>query len=59
MLATSSTPVGRATRRWGGRYDSREDRSPTPEPPGTHVFSQEIRTASFPQCFRQPTSIDK
>jgi hypothetical protein len=23
------------------------------------VFSQEIRTASFPQCFRQPTSIDK
>jgi hypothetical protein len=25
--------------RWGGRYDSREDRSPTPEPPGTRVFS--------------------
>jgi hypothetical protein len=23
------------------------------------VFSWEIRTASFPQCFRQPTSIDK
>jgi hypothetical protein len=23
------------------------------------VFSREIRTASFPQCFRQPTSIDK
>jgi hypothetical protein len=23
------------------------------------VFSQEIRTASFPQCFLQPTSIDK
>jgi hypothetical protein len=43
----------------GGRYDSREDRSPTPEPPGTRVFSQEIRTASFPQRFRQPTSIDK
>jgi hypothetical protein len=42
----------RATRgyhpRRGGRYDSREDRSPTPEPPGTRVFSQEIRTASFP-----------
>jgi hypothetical protein len=34
--------------RWGGRYDSREDRSPTPEPPGTRVFSREIRTASFP-----------
>jgi hypothetical protein len=43
----------------GGRYDSREDRSPTPEPPGTRVFSQEIRTASFPQRFCQPTSIDK
>jgi hypothetical protein len=23
------------------------------------VFSREIRTASFPQCFHQPTSIDK
>jgi hypothetical protein len=45
--------------RWGGRYDSREDRSLTPEPPGTRVFSREIRTASFPQRFRQPTSIDK
>jgi hypothetical protein len=43
----------------GGRYDSHEDRSPTPEPPGTRVFSREIRTASFPQHFRQPTSIDK
>jgi hypothetical protein len=45
--------------RRGGRYDSREDRSPTPEPSGTHVFSREICTASFPQRFRQPTSIDK
>jgi hypothetical protein len=45
--------------RRGGRYDSREDRSPTPEHPGTRVFSREIRTASFPQRFRQPTSIDK
>jgi hypothetical protein len=45
--------------RRGGRYDSREDRSPTPEPPGTRVFSREIRTASFPQRFRQPTSINK
>jgi hypothetical protein len=43
----------------GGRYDSREDRSPMTEPPGTRVFSREIRTASFPQRFRQPTSIDK
>jgi hypothetical protein len=45
--------------RWGGRYDSREDRSPTPEPPGTCVFSREIRTANFPQRFRQPTTIIK
>jgi hypothetical protein len=44
---------------WGRRYDSREDRSPTPEPPGTRVFTREIRTASFPQRFHQPTSIDK
>jgi hypothetical protein len=44
---------------WVGRYDSQEDFSPMPEPPGTHVLSREIRTASFPQRFRQPTSIDK
>jgi hypothetical protein len=45
--------------RRGGRYDRREDRSPPPEPPGTRVFSREIRTSSFPQRFRQPTSIVK
>jgi hypothetical protein len=45
--------------RRGGRYDSCEDRSLTPEPPGTHVFSREIRMVSFPQRFRQPTSIVK
>jgi hypothetical protein len=50
--------VGYHPRR-GGRYDNREDRSSTPEPPGTRVFSREIRTASFPQRFRQPTSINK
>jgi hypothetical protein len=43
--------------RRGGRYDSDEDCSPTPEPSGTRVFSQEIRTAAFPQRFRQPTTI--
>jgi hypothetical protein len=32
----------------GRRYDSRKDRSPTPEPPGTRVFSREIHMASFP-----------
>jgi hypothetical protein len=43
----------------GGRYNSREDRSPTPEPPRTRVFSREIRMASFAQRFCHPTSIDK
>jgi hypothetical protein len=41
--------------RRGGHYDSREDHSPMPEPPGTRVFSREIHTTSFPQRFRQPT----
>jgi hypothetical protein len=45
--------------RRGGRYDSDKDRSPTPEPPGTRVFSREIRAAAFPQRFRQPTTIVK
>jgi hypothetical protein len=45
--------------RRGGRYNSQEGHSPTSEPPGTRVFSREISTASFPQRFRQPTSIDK
>jgi hypothetical protein len=45
--------------RRGGRYDSDEDRSPTPEPLGPRVFSREIRTAAFPQRFRQPTTIVK
>jgi hypothetical protein len=34
--------------RRGGRYDSGEDRSLMPEPPGTRVFSREIRTTNFP-----------
>jgi hypothetical protein len=50
--------AGYHTRR-GGCYDSCEDHSPTLEPPGTRVFSREIRMASFPQRFRQPTLIDK
>jgi hypothetical protein len=28
--------------RCGGRYDSEEDRSPTPEPPGLRVFNRAI-----------------
>jgi hypothetical protein len=45
--------------RWGGRYDSGEDRSPSPEPLGPRVFSQDIRNALFPVRFRQPTNITK
>jgi hypothetical protein len=40
--------------RRGGRYDSDEDHSPTPEPPGTHVFSREIRAAAFPSASASP-----
>jgi hypothetical protein len=40
----------------GGRYDSGEDRSPSPEPPGPQAFSRAIRQASFPTRFRAPTT---
>jgi hypothetical protein len=43
----------------GGRYDSEEDRSPSPEPPGPWVFSRAIRRASFPVRFWAPTTITK
>jgi hypothetical protein len=45
--------------RRGGRYDSGEDRSPSPEPPGPQVFSRAIRRAPFPTRFRTPTTITK
>jgi hypothetical protein len=45
--------------RRGGRYDSGEDRSPSPEPPGPQAFSRAIRRASFPNRFRAPTTITK
>jgi hypothetical protein len=45
--------------RRGGRYDSGEDRSPTPEPPGPRAFSRAIRWALFPTRFRTPTTITK
>jgi hypothetical protein len=43
----------------GGRYDSGEDRSPSPEPPGPQAFSRAIRRAPFPTQFRTPTTITK
>jgi hypothetical protein len=45
--------------RRGGRYDSGEDRSPSPEPPGPQAFSRAIRRALFPTRFRTPTTITK
>jgi hypothetical protein len=45
--------------RRGGRYDSEEDRSPSPEPPGPRVFSRAIRRAPFPARFQAPTTITK
>jgi hypothetical protein len=45
--------------RRGGRYDSEEDRSPSPEPPGLQVFSRAIRRAPFPARFQAPTTITK
>jgi hypothetical protein len=42
-----------------GRYDSGEDRSPSPEPPGPRAFSGAIRRASFSTRFRTPTTITK
>jgi hypothetical protein len=45
--------------RHGGRCDSEEDRSPSPEPPGPRVFSRAIRRPPFPARFRAPTTITK
>jgi hypothetical protein len=45
--------------RRGGRYDSGEDQSPSPEPPSPQAFSRAIRRASFPTRFRTPTTITK
>jgi hypothetical protein len=45
--------------RHGGRYDSGEDRSPSPEPPSPQAFSRAIRQAPFPTRFRTSTTIIK
>jgi hypothetical protein len=45
--------------RRGGCFDSEEDRSPSPEPPGMQAFSRAIQRASFPTRFRTPTTITK
>ena len=45
--------------RRGGRFDPEHDRSLSPEPAGTCVFSREIRTAPIPPRFRQPATLTK
>jgi hypothetical protein len=45
--------------RRGERYDTGEDRSPSPEPPGPQAFSRAIRRPLFPTRFRAPTTITK
>jgi hypothetical protein len=45
--------------RHGGCYDSEEDWSPSPKPPGPRVFSQAIRRAPFPARFYALTTITK
>jgi hypothetical protein len=45
--------------RRGGRYDSGEDRSPSPEPPDPQAFSRAIRRAPFLTRFRPPATITK
>jgi hypothetical protein len=45
--------------RRGRCYNSGEDQSPSPEPPGPQAFSRAIRQAPFPTRFRAPTTITK
>ena len=45
--------------RCGGRYDSDEDRSPSPSLPGPQAFSRHILNATFPPRYRPPTNIPK
>jgi hypothetical protein len=45
--------------RRGGRCNSEEDRSPSPEPPGPRVFSRAIRRAPFLARFGAPATITK
>ena len=45
--------------RRGRRYDSGEDRSPSPGLPGPQAFSRHILNAAFPPRYRPPTNIPK
>jgi hypothetical protein len=41
----------------GGRYDSSEDHSPSPEPPCPRVFSKTIRRTQLLIRFHPPTNL--
>ena len=43
----------------GGRYDSGEDRSPSPGLQGPQAFGRHILNAAFPPRYRPPTNIPK
>jgi hypothetical protein len=43
----------------GGRYDSSEDWSPSPEPPGPRVFSKAIRETLLLAQFHPPMTLTK
>jgi hypothetical protein len=43
--------------RQGGRYESEDDRPPSPELAGPRVFSRDIRNTLFSARFWQPTNI--
>ena len=43
----------------GGRYDSGEDRSPSPSLPEPQAFGRHILNAAFPPWYRPPTNIPK
>ena len=45
--------------RRGGRYDSDEDRSPSPGLPGPQAFGRHIHNAAFPPRYQPPTNISK
>ena len=45
--------------RRGGRYDSGEDRSPSPDLLGPQAFGRHILNAIFPPWYRPPTNILK
>ena len=45
--------------RRGGRCDSGEDRSPSPDLPGPQVFGRHILDAAFPLQYRPLTNIPK